>query len=892
MANPANSVLQNLLPVQAYFSVDGTFQTFIGQGQPFYATVNPDQSGLNITNSTINSTTIGATTPSTGVFTNITTTTGTIFTSPTASTDIANKAYVDATTQGLSFKQPANYTTNGNITLSGLAVQANGDWVSTLTAGDRILVKNQTAGADNGIYLASASAWTRSLDANTWDELVAAYLFIISGTVWSGSSWVNTNQTGGTLGVTSVTFVQFSNNAIYTAGTGLTLAGFQFSITPVGTAGTYGSASQVPVFVTNASGQVTSVTNTSIAIAANQITSGTIDTARISGSYTGITGVGTLTAGTWNASTIGVAYGGTGATTLTGYVKASGTSAFTASATIPTTDLSGTISNAQLANSTISGVSLGSNLFSLTIGTGLTGTSYNGSSAVTITNSSPMTYPASGIPNSTGTAWGTSYSTTGSGTVVALATGATLNSPTVSDYQDWTNASAPTYTSGRLWYDSTLKALTYYNDVTNNALHIGQETQLKVYNNTGSTIAKGAPVYITSTTSGFTYPLIALAKADTQTTGNAIGLTNEAIATGSEGYVVINGILNGVNTSSYTVGDILYVSPYSAGQLMNTYPPTAYAVKIGVVAYANSSGSIYVNQSNAYVVSNGIIGTIAIAHGGTNGTATPTAGGVAYGSGTAYAFTSAGSSGQVLTSNGSGTPTWTSPASSITLSDDTTTNATRYPLFADATSGTISTEYVSSTKYQFNPSTGALTATSFSGAGTGLTGTATSLSIGGNAATATNATSATTATNLAGGANGSVPYQTGSGATTFLAAGTNGYVMTLASGVPTWAAAASSGITISDDTTTNATRYLTFTSATSGSITSENVSSTKLNYNPSKGELTAPEVIASNGILINGTTVSASYTIASGNNGFSVGPITVASGQAVTVSSGQRWLVL
>jgi len=75
-----------------------------------------------------------------------------------------------------------------------------------------------------------------------------------------------------------------------------------------------------------------------------------------------------------------------------------------------------------------------------------------------------------------------------------------------------------------------------------------------------------------------------------------------------------------------------------------------------------------------------------------------------------------------------------------------------------------------------------------------------------------------------------------------LAAGTNGYVMTLAAGVPTWAAAASSGITISDDTTTNATRYLTFTSATSGSITSENVSSTKLQYNPSTGTLTTSAI--------------------------------------------------
>ena len=78
MANPPVTSVQNLLPVQAYFDVYGTFQTFIGQGVPFYATTNPSQSGLNITNSTINSTTIGATTPSTGVFTNIATTTGTI----------------------------------------------------------------------------------------------------------------------------------------------------------------------------------------------------------------------------------------------------------------------------------------------------------------------------------------------------------------------------------------------------------------------------------------------------------------------------------------------------------------------------------------------------------------------------------------------------------------------------------------------------------------------------------------------------------------------------------------------------------------------------------------------------------------------------------------------
>jgi hypothetical protein len=887
MANPANSAVQNLLPVQALFNLDNTFNTFIGQGQPFFATINPSQSGLDITSSTINSTTIGAITPSTGVFTNIFTTTGQITTSPTSNSDIANKYYVDSIAQGLSPKQAVKCATTANITLSGLQTI---DTYTTLS-GDRVLVKNQASSAANGIYIASASAWTRSVDMDVWSEVPGAYTVVINGSTNANTSWVTTAADTGTIGVTAMPWVQFSGSGTYFAGTGLSLASNTFSITNTGvTAGSYGSASQTLTATVNAQGQLTSLTASNIAISASQTTSGTFSSSLLSGSYTGITGVGTLTAGTWNASTIGVAYGGTGATSLTGYVKGSGTSAFTASSTVPTTDLSGTISNAQLANSTISGVSLGSNLFSLTIGSNLSGTSYNGSAAVTITNTAPMVYPASGIPNSTGSAWGTSYSTTGSGTVLALATGATLNNPTVSNYEDFTSTSAPSYAETRLWYDSTQKALTYYNDVTNNALHIGQETQLKVYNNTGSTITKGAPVYITSTSSGFTYPLIALAKADNQTTGAAIGLVNQDIPTGTAGYVVISGIVNGVSTGAFTVGDTLYVSPYSAGQLMNTYPPTGYAVKIGIVAYSNSpNGNIYVSQSNAYVVSNGIVGTVAIANGGTNGTATPTAGAIAYGSGTAYAFTAAGTTGQVLTSNGSGTPTWTSPASSITLSDDTTTNAVRYPLYAAATSGTISTEYVASTKYQFNPSTGVLTSTSFSGAGTGLTGTASGLSIGGNAATAT---SATTATNLAGGSNGSVPYQTGSGATTFLAAGTNGYILTLAAGVPTWAAAASSGITITDDTTTNATRYLTFTSATSGSITSENVSSTKLKYNPLSGELTSPIQIASNGLQVNSQTVSVSYTIASGNSAMSSGPITLSSGVSVTISSGSRWVVL
>jgi len=822
MVGPNKTVDQNLLPVQAYFSVDGTFQTFIGQGQPFTATINPIQSGLTITNSTIDSSPIGATTPSTGAFTSISTTTGTITTSPANSTDIANKYYVDMVAQGLGPKAACQVGTTTNITLSGLQTI---DGYTTL-AGDRVLVKNQSTSSQNGIYIASSTAWARAVDMDVWSEVPGAYTVLLNGGQ-ADTGWVCTASQTGTIGVTAMPWVQFSGSATYYAGTGLTLSSNTFSITNTGvTAASYGSASQTVTFVINAQGQITSATSQNIAIAASQITSGTISSSLVSGSYTGITGVGTLTAGTWNASTIAVAYGGTGATTLTGYVYGNGTGAMTAATTIPTTALSGTITNAQLANSTISGVALGGNLFSLTIGSNLSGTSYNGSSAVTITNTAPMVYPASGIPNSTGSAWGSSYSTSGSGSVLALATGASLANPTISNYATFTpQSSLPNYAQGELFYDQAQDSLAYYNGVTNNELHIGQEIQLKVYNNTGSTINVGQPVYITSTSSGFIYPCVALAIANSLTTANVIGLANQAIPTGTAGYVTTIGVVSGVNTGTYTVGDTLYLSPYSAGYYQNTIPPTGYAVKIGTVSYVNSSGQIYVNKSNLSVQAGNIVGQVAITNGGTNGTATPTAGAVAYGTGTAYGFTAAGTSGQVLQSNGSSAPSWVSPTAYVTVTDDTTTNGTRYPLFANQTAGNLSTEYTSSTKLQFNPSTGVFTATQFSGSGAGLT------SIPNSALNNSSVTVGTTAISLGSSAT-TIAGLVSVTSTTFVGALTGN----ASSATTATTATNATNIAITDNTSTNATYYPVFVSNSSGN-NAATTSSTKLKYNPSTGAL-------------------------------------------------------
>jgi hypothetical protein len=83
-----------------------------------------------------------------------------------------------------------------------------------------------------------------------------------------------------------------------------------------------------------------------------------------------------------------------------------------------------------------------------------------------------------------------------------------------------------------------------------------------------------------------------------------------------------------------------------------------------------------------------------------------------------------------------------------------------------------------------------------------------------------------------------------------------------------------------------------FSAATSGTITTAYTSNAKLLYKPSTGELESSVLVADNGIMVNSSTISTSYTIASGQNGLSAGNVTIASGVTVTVSSNQRWVVV
>ena len=240
-------------------------------------------------------------------------------------------------------------------------------------------------------------------------------------------------------------------------------------------------------------------------------------------------------------------------------------------------------------------------------------------SPITTSGTLAFGYSGTALPVANG---GTGVTTsTGTGANV-LSTSPSLTTPTQVTYEDWTGIAAPSYAEGRLWYDSTAHSLAYYNDSSTDPVHIGQDLQIKVINNTGATIANGSPVYITGTSSGQTYPNIALAKADVAATSSVIGLVNGAISNGSIGYVTAQGGIDDVNTSTYTVGQVLYLSPYSAGQLMNTIPPTGITVQVGVVTFVNSStGKIYVKQTTPLNVPASIIsGAVAIANGGTGQT--------------------------------------------------------------------------------------------------------------------------------------------------------------------------------------------------------------------------------------------------------------------------------
>jgi hypothetical protein len=281
--------------------------------------------------------------------TSVALTTGTITTAPSASSDIVNKSYADSIASGINFHAACNYATTAalaantyNNGASGVGATLTAVAVGTLTidgytlvigdVGKRLLIKNEVTQANNGVYTLTQAGTavlpyilTRATDYDTsgsgTNEVDQGDLIlVISGTTNANTSWVQQTPLPITIGATAIVFIQFAAIQTYTAGTGLTLSTNQFSITNTGTAGTYGSSTQIPVFVTNAQGQVTSVTNTAIGTlnqnttgsagrVANALTAGTNITFSTGTTYDGSTAITINATGGGGSSGAGNAYG-------------------------------------------------------------------------------------------------------------------------------------------------------------------------------------------------------------------------------------------------------------------------------------------------------------------------------------------------------------------------------------------------------------------------------------------------------------------------------------------------------------------------------------------------------------------------------------------------------
>jgi len=144
---------------------------------------------------------------------------------PAGDSDVATKQYVDGLLAGLHWKESVRVATTANITLSGTQTI---DGVS-LSADDRVLVKNQSSAEENGIYVVAAGSWSRSSDMDSGDEFPGAAVFVREGTDNADLGYVCTNDSV-TLGTTEITFTQFNGAANITAGDGLSKTGNILSV--------------------------------------------------------------------------------------------------------------------------------------------------------------------------------------------------------------------------------------------------------------------------------------------------------------------------------------------------------------------------------------------------------------------------------------------------------------------------------------------------------------------------------------------------------------------------------------------------------------------------------------------------------------------------------------
>lgn len=220
---------------------------------------------------------------------------------------------------------------------------------------------------------------------------------------------------------------------------------------------------------------------------------------------------------------------------------------------------------------------------------------------VTITGDGTPGNPLVAVGDGTGDVHGPASSTDNAIARYDLATGKIIQNSNLILNDDGSitfTAAAPSFTANTLFADATNDSLSYYNSDSNVLLQIGQEEWVRVRNDTGVTIANGAPVYISGVhASGI--PQVSLARANAAATVVCTGLATEAIANNSIGFVTCIGLVRGLNTAAFAAGATVYVSEAVAGTLTSTAPVSPnYRFRVGIVTRSHAStGTIHVTPS-------------------------------------------------------------------------------------------------------------------------------------------------------------------------------------------------------------------------------------------------------------------------------------------------------
>jgi len=803
--------------------------------------------GGTFTGGTINNTSVGATTRSTGAFTTFTTTSGQITTAPTSANDLVNKTYVDSIAAGLTFHEACNLATTAalpTVTYSNgssgvgatLTASANGalsvDSV-TPSVGNRILVKNQASALQNGVYTVT--------------------------TVGNGSTpFVLTRATDMNTSGSGYNQINSGNYFLITAGTtNANTSWVQTTPLPI----TVGTTSLV--FTQFASGSTVYTNGTGLSLATNQFS--ITNTAVTSGSYGSgsqvptfsVNAQGQLTAAAntniaiagsqITSGTVGITYGGTGANSQQTAINA-------------------------LAGATTSGSYLRGNG----------------------TNVLMSTIQATDVPTLNQNTTGTAGNVTG---LVAIANGGTGQN----NASDAFNALSPITTAGDLIVGSG----------TNAATRLAIGTAGLFLKSTGATaVWDTAPGGVASVS--VTSPVV--------NTGNSVApvIGVNAASANTANYLVQrdgsgNFAAGTITATQYTVGSNYYLT-FSGANPIQAWDASSY------FSYDRTN-----NQLNAVISGSGVLGLTATSvqsykplqlWGSTSGyvgfAAQATAGS------TTYTWPTAPIASYYLQTDGSGNLSWAAAGGGSPAGSDTQVQYNNSNAFG------------ASSAFTFNSGTGVVTATGFAGALNGTVGATTPTT--GVFTTATARAAATqdsvvlqgraggtnsygvtlTPTTLTASRTLTLPDASG----TILQTGTTVTVQQGGTGAITLTGILKGNGTSAFTAATAGTDYSAGTSALATGIVKSTTSTGALSIAVANTDYQSPIALTTTGssgaatfvgntlnipvytgggssgpILESYQTISSNYSLTAGSNGFSVGPVSVATGVAVTVPTGQVWLI-